>query len=556
MLPDISLLPTPSSQLSTIYCEEDEVYEILASLNPSKSPGNDNIAPVVLKSCALVLYEHVTHIFNLSLFQAKFPCDWKHHKITPIPKKGDLHLVSNYRPISLLPVISKVLETIVYNKTIDFIRPKLNKQQFGFLKSRSCLSQMLVFLNKVIHYADEHYASDVVYLDFRKAFDSVPHDELLFKLWSLGITGSLWFWFRSYLRNRLHFTTFNNHSSSSLPVASGVPQGSVLGPLLFLIYINDLPLCSPSDFLLFADDTKILKCIESHSSQASLQLCLDHVSSWCDQWNLRLNGAKCAILKIALHPSHDAISDPSFQYSIAGNPVVSVQKQRDLGLTLTSNLSWSNHYDSISSKAYHALFLIRRTLSPNISISTKKTLYLSLVRSHLSFCSQVWHPYLTKHIIQLERIQKKATKYILQGSPYSDYRQRLISLDLLPLMYWFDLQDIMFLIKSFKTPSDNFDPLSYVSFVSNNTRSSSSGKLVHKFSKTSFSRHFYFNRVVRLWNSLPRIDLSLSVISIKNIIIEEFWSHFYTHFISDLPCTYHFLCPCNRCVGLGFSSNY
>lgn len=129
------------------------------------------------------MYDSVTDIFNQSLHQKAFPSDWKHHKIVPIHKKGDTSLVSYYRPISLLPILSKVLETIVYNKVITFIRPQISKQQFGFLKNRSSLSQMLTFLWEIINNADRKLASDVVYLDFRKAFDSVPHQELLFKLY-------------------------------------------------------------------------------------------------------------------------------------------------------------------------------------------------------------------------------------------------------------------------------------------------------------------------------------------------------------------------------------
>ena len=153
-LPDVNLLGPPSSQLSHISFNKSEVCKILATLDPTKSPGDDNINPQILKHCATVLAEPVSHIFNLSLQYSTFPSEWKHHKICPIPKKGDLHLVANYRPISLLPVNSKVLETIVYKKIIGFIRPRLNKQQFRFLKNRSCLSQMLVFLSNIINNSD------------------------------------------------------------------------------------------------------------------------------------------------------------------------------------------------------------------------------------------------------------------------------------------------------------------------------------------------------------------------------------------------------------------
>ena len=145
MLPDIDQLSSPSTHLSNIFISESDVYEVLTTLNPTKSAGSDEVSAKLLKSCATSLVEPVTYICHLSLKINTFPADWKVHKICPIPKKGDLCLVKNYRPISLLPILSKVLESIVYKKIVDFIRPQLNKHQFGFLKNRSCLSEMLSF---------------------------------------------------------------------------------------------------------------------------------------------------------------------------------------------------------------------------------------------------------------------------------------------------------------------------------------------------------------------------------------------------------------------------
>ena len=157
-----------------------------------------------LKACATSLTEPVTYICYLSLRTNTFPADWKDHKICPIPKRGDLLLINNYRPISLLPILSKVFESIVYKKIIDFIRPQVNKHQFGFLKNRSCLSQMLAFFSNIFKNIEKKKPSDILYLNFSKAFDTVPHDELLLKLWRIGITGSLWYWMKLYLSNRHH----------------------------------------------------------------------------------------------------------------------------------------------------------------------------------------------------------------------------------------------------------------------------------------------------------------------------------------------------------------
>ena len=177
---------------------------------------------ILLKACATSLTEPVTYICYLSLRTNTFSADWKDHKICPIPKKGDLCLVNNYTPISLLPVLSKVLESIVYKKIIDFIRPQLNKHQFGFLKNRSCLSQMLAFFSNIFKNIEKKKPSDIVYLDFSKAFDTVPHDELLLKLWRIGITGSLWYWMKSYLSNRHVYVT---HALQDCLFAQEFPKG-------------------------------------------------------------------------------------------------------------------------------------------------------------------------------------------------------------------------------------------------------------------------------------------------------------------------------------------
>ena len=229
------------------------------------------------------------------------PREWKIHKIAPLPKKGDLSCVNNYRPISLLCIISKILESIIYKKIISFIRPKLSKTQFGFTKGKSCLSQLLTIFSTINQAADSKNSVDVMYLDFKKAFDSVPHEQLLFKLWQVGIIGPLWKWFRCYLTNRLHYVTIDGYQSSTLPVTSGVPQGSILGPLLFLIYINDLPSCiNYSHCLLFADDAKIFQIVTSSHDQLLLQIDLHEIEQWCSTWNLQLNPSKCHVLKFML----------------------------------------------------------------------------------------------------------------------------------------------------------------------------------------------------------------------------------------------------------------
>ena len=186
-----------------------------------------------------------------------------------------------------------MLERLVYDNIIDFLRDKMSKCQHGFLKNRSCLSQLLLSYAYVNEQLTKSHSVDVVYLDFRKAFDTVCHNELLYKLWRLGGTGPLWLWFKEYLSNSVHYVCLNNVNFSMLPVKSGVPQGSILGPLLFLVYINDLPDCIQyANCFLFADDTKLLKPIESEGDEILLQSDLDVLGNWCKTWNISSNASK------------------------------------------------------------------------------------------------------------------------------------------------------------------------------------------------------------------------------------------------------------------------
>ena len=238
----------------------------------------------------------------------------------------------------------------------------------------------------------------------------------------------------------------NDTQSSRLPVLSGVPQGTVLGPLLFLIFINDLTdSVSHSTVSLFADDTKLLLDV-AESNSSVLQSDLSAISQWCTQWELTLNLDKCSLIRFSL--SH-LNSDTSY---LIDNHAISIsQEVPDLGIIVNNKLSFSPHYKSICSKAYKTLFMVRRTLRlTSAPVSIKKQIYLTLVRSKLTYCCQLWRPYLIKDITMLENVQRRATKFITSDNE-SDYKSRLLKLDLLPLMHWYELQDLLFLIKCLTT---------------------------------------------------------------------------------------------------------
>ena len=409
---------------------------------------------------------------------------------------------------------------------------------------------MLSFLSTIYNSLSTNSQADVIYLDFKKAFDSVPHNELLVKLWTFGIRGNLWKWFQSYLSGRSQRVLLNHTTSDPLPVLSGVPQGSILGPLLFLIFVNDIPLSiKHSNIYLYADDTKCFKHISSVSDCSHLQEDLSLLSSWSLKWNLHFNGHKCVL--------HSNRPCTIYSYEINNTPIQVLDSHRDLGIVMTGDMTWRNHLNQITARAYKILGLIRRSFTSTLSPSAKKNLYLSLVRSQLTYGSQIWRPHLIKDITDLERVQRRATKYILNDF-HSSYKNRLQSLKILPLMMQLELYDILFFIRCLKESDVNtaFSIQSYVSFSNSNTRSATHLKLKHSLSKTHAAGHFYFNRLPRLWNSLPPVNMDLSLHSIKKYLWQLFWTKFKHTFQSDKPCSFHFVCPCSRCVSCSVSVNY
>ena len=382
---------------------------------------------------------------------------------------------------------------------------------------------------------------NVIFLDFAKAFDTVPHHQLLLKLRNIGITGKLWLWLKEYLLGRVHCVSIDGVKSGLLPVTSGVPQGSILGPLFFLVYVNDLPdYVIHSKLLLFADDAKCLKRIACSEDIARLQEDLDSLNNWSLQWKLKFKESKCIHMRIG-----GESVDPSL-YEINSVPIPTQSNNKDLGILISSDQTWSDHVRHITARAYKILGLLRRTFSSTNSIHEKKMLYISLVRSQLVYCSETWKPCYRKDIEKLEKVQRRSTKFILNDYEM-DYKKRLTKLNLLPLMYMLDLRDIMFCVKSLKEPTADFNIREYISFSDQQTRSGLHKKMNITRSKKNICRNFYFNRIARIWNKLPPQDINRPLASIKQSMIKELTDHFISTYDPNNPCTLHFICPCAKC---------
>jgi hypothetical protein len=281
---DTENMPAIESQtdkvLECIKISEEMVKIKLDKLNTCKSPGPDQLHPRILKELSDILAKPINIIFNTTIKTGKIPDQWKYANITAIYKKGDKKDPGNYRPVSLTCIVCKVLESIIRTEIIDHMRRNslFSNKQFGFISGRSTVLQLLRVLDDWTDCIDKGGAIDVVYCDFKKAFDTVPHARLIHKLEQYGIKGEFKDWIKDFLSNRKQCVIVNGSMSQPMPVSSGIPQGSVLGPLLFVIYINDLPntTANNSNIYLFADDTKIYHKITHNSATEELQIDIDN----------------------------------------------------------------------------------------------------------------------------------------------------------------------------------------------------------------------------------------------------------------------------------------
>jgi hypothetical protein len=495
--------------LSSLILTESEVRVALTKLNPNKAPGPDGIPTKVLKDFATELAPHLTRLYNTSLSTGKLPLEWKEANIVVIHKKGKKTDPSNYRPISLLPVCSKVLERCIYNNIIAEIRPLISNSQHGFLANSSTSTQLLTFFNTITNMADNKDDIDLVYFDLSKAFDSVPHPPVLRKLTTFGVNGILLKWFTDYLTDRKQRVVLDGKSSGWLPVTSGVPQGSILGPLLFLLYINDLPenLHDSTICGIFADDTKIARRIRTHNDNIQLQHDIDSLSNWGDKWGLCFNAIKCKHLNVSQNPV-----PTNHPYTLNDQKLETVADIVDLGVTVSNDLKWSKHIQQLCKKAEGRLWLVIRTIGFYSPVIAKKTAYIAMIRSILEYCSPVWNPRYKNLQKTLEDIQRKATNFILNNPRYDhpdhiNYKNRLLILNLLPTSYRREIHDVILLLKSLNGPT-NLDLTESLKFYERRggplTRQGTLGTRL-EIAKPRLERthHFYTHRIVDTWNTIP-----------------------------------------------------
>ena len=515
--------PTPlpfRTPLSTISFSPRQVQKKLEALRPNSAPGPDKITPRLLKANAESMSVPLTWLFNKSLAEGAIPPDWKLANVTPIFKKGSKCAPSNYRPVSLTSSPCRIMESCMRDAITDHLTKNalIKDTQHGFMRRKSCTTNLLHFLERLTRELDAGNPIDVVYLDFAKAFDKVPHRRLLAKLQAHGIHGQVLSWFEEWLRDRRQRTVLNGEASEWEPVASGVPQGSVLGPLAFVVFINDLDdetdkisICSK-----FADDTKCGQVIKSDNDVVILQECLDNLVNWADKWGMQFNIAKCKVMHIGRN-NNDAT------YTMRGTVLDATTAERDIGVKVDNGLRPTQQCKEAANRANNVLYQLTKAFHYR-DRRTFVQLYKQYVRPHLEFAVPAWSPWTAQDKEILEAVQRKAVRMV-SGLASSDYEGRLRELNLLSLE---QRRENLDLIQTFKIVRkfDDVDPTTWFQLVGDNparvTRHTSDPmNIVHPTSRLDIRKNFFSNRVVTKWNEIPsEIKMASSISAFKSYINE------------------------------------
>ena len=501
--------PHPS-QVSEAHMEDllvsyDMVLNVLLSLSPTSSSGADGIHPSILRHCAGIIALPLTLIIRRSLETGDVPTEWKQSRVVPIFKSGPKSIPLNYRPVSITSAPCKVTERLLADHIIGYLEQNnlLCDRQFGFRKGRSTDDQLLLTYGKIAREVDDGKVVDAVYLDYSKAFDVLSHNLLLSKLESIGFCPQICDWIRAFLIGRCMQVSVDGSHSDPRAVLSGVPQGSVLGPLLFIIYVNSLGLDFNCEWYAFADDLKLFTSRPRSSANEAdevIQQDLHRLYDVSSSWNLRLNLDKCVVMRFGSRSNGMSNNGINSGYLLGGSPLKLVYTHKDLGVLVDADLRFHAHIASIVGKATGLLHqLLRGTVCR--SMQFMNTLLVSHIRSLLEYCSTVWNVGYLGDARRLESIQRRWTREV-EGLSGLEYVDRLKTLDLFSIRGRLLRSD---LIKLWKI----FNPQSEVGLATLFEREFHLATRGHRYKlsvprcRTETMRRFFSVRVVREWNALP-----------------------------------------------------
>nr|CAD2172535.1 unnamed protein product [Meloidogyne enterolobii]CAD2172536.1 unnamed protein product [Meloidogyne enterolobii]CAD2175257.1 unnamed protein product [Meloidogyne enterolobii] len=476
---------------------------------PNKNSSFENISYKILKTYKDILAPDLCEIFRDSLDSGEVPCQWKRSYIVPVYKKGEKSDCTNYRPISLTSPICRIFEKILTKEILNFmINNKLiSNYQHGFMPNRCTTTQLIYTMEKWYKSLLEKSNTDVIYIDYKKAFDSVPIDFLLNKLYSYGIRGKIHRWIKNFLKDRTFKVKIGNDYSDEHSISSGVPQGTVIGPLLFIIYINDVVtrIGQNVSIAMFADDIKLTFSFRNESECHALQNAVNNLVDWNTIWGLNVSLDKTVIF-------HIGNKNPKFNYYVNNNELPKADIVKDLGVITNNKLTFEEHINHVRNiSMLRSVQLLRNIKSTNPKIWGNY--FKMYVLPLLEYASPVWNPSLKKSIKYIERVQKFYTRMALRNCKILrkiSYDRRLDMLNLEPLYLRRFKIDLITLYKIVFRHT-NINPLELFTFNQRPSRKHS--YIINIPHKTSKTHNSFTNRIIKIWNSLPKEALNNSTIT-------------------------------------------
>lgn len=484
------------------------IFSLLLNLKERSSGGPDNIPNAFLRRYAEPVSYILTAIFRSCLKLAIIPDDWRIARVVAVHKKGDRLKKENYRPISLTSSCCKILQHILVHFITEFLEHNklLSDHQHGFRKNLSTITQLTTTIHEVALTLDLAGQIDLIFLDFSKAFDRVSHSKLLIKLQKFGLPSFIINWIKQYLSNRTQFVDVDGYSSTRLPVTSGVPQGSVLGPILFLMYVNDITaaVCPDVQIRLFADDCLIFKKVTCQNDQISLNSSLAKIHEWCTTWSMSLNSEKTVLLRVS-----NKRQPFLYTYKISTGTVAEATEYKYLGLTISNKLTWSSHIENICTAATRKLGLLRHRLK-NAPPDAKLLAYKTYVLPKVEYASVIWDPHYKKDKQRLEMVQRRAVRFIFNKYKRTDSPSSLMLANKIPtLEQRRKISRLKFLFLLYHNRL-NVNARAFIQpFLSRTSRNRHSHNLLSYQTRTNLFKYSFFPRTISDWNSLPENIVSL-----------------------------------------------